>query len=51
MTVVEEAHTFLPSARESTQDAVSLPVIRRVITEGRKFGTGLMLISQRPSVP
>ena len=49
MTVVEEAHTFLPSAREGTRDAVSLPVIRRVITEGRKFGTGLMLISQRPS--
>ena len=49
MTVVEEAHTFLPSAREGTRDAVSLPVIRRVITEGRKFGTGLRLISQRPS--
>jgi len=47
--VVEEAHTFVPSAREATQDAVSLPVIRRIITEGRKFGTGLMLISQRPS--
>ncbi|GJE26244.1 ATP-binding protein [Methylobacterium organophilum] len=47
--VVEEAHTFIPSAREGTQDAVSLPVVRRIITEGRKFGTGLMLISQRPS--
>lgn len=48
-TVIEEAHTFIPSAREGTQDAVSLPVIRRIITEGRKFGTGLMLISQRPN--
>lgn len=48
-TVVEEAHTFIPSSREGTHDAVSLPVIRRVISEGRKFGTGLMLISQRPS--
>jgi DNA helicase HerA-like ATPase len=48
-TAVEEAHTFIPSAREGTEDAVSLPVIRRMITEGRKFGTGLMLISQRPS--
>ncbi len=47
--VVEEAHTFIPSTREGTDDAVSLPVIRRIITEGRKFGTGLMLISQRPS--
>ena len=49
LTVIEEAHTFIPSAREGTQSAVSLPVVRRVITEGRKFGTGLMLISQRPS--
>lgn len=48
-TVVEEAHTFIPSAREGTEDAVTLPVIRRIITEGRKFGTGLMLISQRPN--
>jgi DNA helicase HerA-like ATPase len=49
LTVVEEAHTFIPSAREGTDDAVSLPVIRRIVTEGRKFGTGLVLISQRPS--
>ena len=47
--VIEEAHTFIPSVREGTQDAVSLPVIRRIVTEGRKFGTGLMLISQRPN--
>jgi DNA helicase HerA-like ATPase len=46
---IEEAHTFIPSAREGTEDAVSLPIIRRIITEGRKFGTGLLLISQRPS--
>ena len=49
MTVIEEAHTFIPSSREGTHDAVSLPVVRRVITEGRKFGTGLILVSQRPS--
>ena len=49
LTVVEDAHTFAPSRHEGTQNAVSLPVLRRIITEGRKFGTGLMLISQRPS--
>jgi DNA helicase HerA-like ATPase len=49
MGIVEEAHTFIPSAREGTSEAVSLPVIRRIITEGRKFGAGLVLISQRPS--
>jgi DNA helicase HerA-like ATPase len=49
MGIIEEAHTFIPSAREGTSEAVSLPVIRRIITEGRKFGAGLVLISQRPS--
>lgn len=50
MTVIEEAHTFIPSRREgNSADAVSLNIIRRIITEGRKFGTGLILISQRPS--
>lgn len=49
LAIVEEAHNFIPSIREGTQGAVALPVIRRIITEGRKFGIGLMLISQRPS--
>jgi DNA helicase HerA-like ATPase len=47
--VVEEAHNFIPSRSEGTDDTPSLPTIRKVITEGRKFGTGLVLISQRPS--
>jgi len=49
MAVIEEAHTFIPSAREAQDDVPSLATIRKLITEGRKFGTGLMLISQRPS--
>ena len=49
LAVVEEAHTFIPSSREGTSDVPSLETIRKLITEGRKFGTGLMLISQRPS--
>lgn len=49
MAVVEEAHTFIPSSREGAADVPSLETIRKLITEGRKFGTGLMLISQRPS--
>ncbi len=49
LAVVEEAHTFIPSAREGTADVPSLETIRKLITEGRKFGTGLVLISQRPS--
>lgn len=47
--VIEEAHNFIPSRSEGTEDTPSLVTIRRVITEGRKFGTGLMLISQRPA--
>ena len=49
LTVVEEAHNFIPSAREGTEETPSLVTLRKVITEGRKFGVGLVLISQRPS--
>jgi len=48
-TFIEEAHTFIPSIREGAEDAPSVDTLRRVITEGRKFGTGLVLITQRPS--
>ncbi len=48
-TIVEEAHNFIPSRSEGTDETPSLPTIRKMITEGRKFGTGLVLISQRPS--
>lgn len=47
--VVEEAHNFIPSASEGQANTPSVEIIRKVITEGRKFGVGLLLISQRPS--
>lgn len=49
LAVIEEAHNFIPSHGEGQQDTPSVEVIRKIITEGRKFGTGLLLISQRPS--
>jgi DNA helicase HerA-like ATPase len=49
LAVIEEAHNFIPSQREGTEETPSLPTLRKVITEGRKFGTGLLLITQRPS--
>lgn len=49
LAVIEEAHNFIPSGGEGQAETPSLESIRRVITEGRKFGTGLLLISQRPS--
>jgi DNA helicase HerA-like ATPase len=48
-TVVEEAHNFIPSRGEGQTETPSVDIIQKVITEGRKFGVGLLLISQRPS--
>ena len=51
--VMEEAHTFIKRYREDVenQDAASIccQVFERIAREGRKFGLGLVLSSQRPS--
>ena len=51
--VVEEAHTFVRRYKEDAenQDAASscCQVFERIAREGRKFGLGLVLSSQRPS--
>ncbi len=49
LAVIEEAHNFIPSKGEGQAETPSVEIIRKVITEGRKFGVGLLLISQRPS--
>lgn len=49
LTVIEEAHNFLPGRGEGDGPAPSLPVVKRIATEGRKYGMGLVLVSQRPS--
>lgn len=49
LAVIEEAHNFIPSKAEGQSETPSVEIIRKVITEGRKFGVGLLLISQRPS--
>jgi hypothetical protein len=41
----EEGHRFAPS----TGEAPSLEIMRTITSEGRKFGFGLGIISQRPS--
>ncbi len=43
--VYEEGHTFAPAG----QPAISLRVIKKVAGEGRKFGVGFAIVSQRPS--
>ena len=45
--VVEEAHNFVPE--RSFGEAKSSAILRQVAAEGRKFGLGLCVISQRPS--
>jgi hypothetical protein len=47
MIVLEEAHNFIPERGYSR--AVSTNIIRTIASEGRKFGLGLMVISQRPA--
>lgn len=45
--IVEEAHNYCPE--RGFGNAVSLPILRTVASEGRKFGMGLCIVSQRPA--
>lgn len=47
MIVIEEAHNFIPE--RGFDKAVSTNILRTIASEGRKFGLGLMVISQRPA--
>lgn len=51
--VMEEAHTFIKRYREDIENhdaaCVCCQVFERIAREGRKFGLGLVLSSQRPS--
>ncbi len=51
--VMEEAHTFIKRYKEDVenQDAATVccQIFERIAREGRKFGLGLVLSSQRPS--
>lgn len=46
--VCEEAHRYVPNAEEAQYEAAQ-SAIRRIAKEGRKYGIGLFLVSQRPS--
>ena len=45
--VIEEAHNFCPE--RGFGQAVSSRILRTIASEGRKFGLGLLVISQRPA--
>lgn len=46
--VCEEAHRYVPDQGQA-EYASAQTAIRRIAKEGRKYGIGLMLVSQRPS--
>jgi len=46
--VCEEAHRYVPDRGEA-EYAAAQASIRRIAREGRKYGIGLMLVSQRPA--
>ena len=46
--VCEEAHRYVPDRGEA-QYREAQEAVRRIAKEGRKYGLGLMLVSQRPS--
>src|ERR1043165_2731999 len=44
-TLLEEAHRFAPAG----QTVVSTNILKQILSEGRKFGVGIGLITQRPN--
>ena len=45
----DEAHLYIPANTEKSIDDASLVTFERISKEGRKYGVGLVVISQRPS--
>lgn len=45
----DEAHLYLPEKANSSVEATGLQNFERIAKEGRKYGVGLVVISQRPA--
>jgi DNA helicase HerA-like ATPase len=45
----DEAHLYLPEKTNNSLEAAGLQNFERIAKEGRKYGVGLVVISQRPS--
>lgn len=46
----DEAHLYIPErASSESADEISVGIFERIAKEGRKYGVGLVVISQRPS--
>lgn len=47
--VMEEAHIYLNSNAQGNAQGMAARVVQRIVKEGRKYGIGAMIVSQRPS--
>ncbi|MEN6623595.1 MAG: DUF87 domain-containing protein [Smithella sp.] len=47
--ILEEAQNYIREDRKSEEDSISKQVFERIAREGRKYGLGLVVASQRPS--
>jgi len=47
--VLEEAQNYIREGRRTEEDSISKLVFERIAREGRKYGLGLVVASQRPS--
>jgi len=47
--VLEEAQNYIRESRRTEEDSISKQVFERIAREGRKYGLGLVVASQRPS--
>lgn len=47
--ICDEAHLYIPSRNETGIEKSSLRLFERIAKEGRKYGVGLVVVSQRPS--
>lgn len=47
--ILEEAQNYIREGRKSEEDSISKEVFERIAREGRKYGLGLVVASQRPS--
>ncbi|MGM5482044.1 MAG: ATP-binding protein [Nanobdellota archaeon] len=46
--IIEEAHNFVPE--KGFSDAKSSKIIKNIASEGRKFGLGMCVVTQRPAM-
>jgi DNA helicase HerA-like ATPase len=47
--VLEEAQNYIHESKKSEEDSISKQIFERIAREGRKYGLGLVVASQRPS--